>query len=124
MDGLPTAANNAGNSFYGIKNNSGQLWIGYTEPAADKADNSFSGGVKKNWDRGIYIGSGTAYISKGAISFNAGGGIDNQGTLTVSGGNINSNKAQWGGGIFNGGTLTISGNATINSNQATKFSCI
>ena len=119
VDGLPTAANDAGNSFYGIKNNSGQLWIGYTEPAADKADTSFSGGVKKNWDRGIYIGSGSVYISKGAISFNAGGGIDNQGTLTVSGGNINSNKAQWGGGIFNGGTLTISGNATINSNEAT-----
>ena len=119
VDGLPAADNNAGNSFYGIKNNSGQLWIGYTEPAADKADTSFSGGVKKNWNRGIYIGSGTAYISKGAISFNAGGGIDNEGNLTISGGNIDNNKTTNGGGIFNGGTLTISGNATINSNQAT-----
>ncbi|MBR5965719.1 MAG: leucine-rich repeat protein [Treponema sp.] len=119
VDGLPTAANNAGNSFYGIKNNSGQLWIGYSEPAADKADTSFSGGVKKNWNRGIYIGSGTAYISKGAISFNAGGGIDNEGNLTISGGNIDNNKTTNGGGIFNGGTLTISGNATINSNEAT-----
>lgn len=119
VDGIPTASTNAGNSYYGIKSSSGQLWIGYTEPATDKADASFSGGVMKNWDRGIYIGSGYAYISKGEFSFNAGGGIDNEGNLTISGGNINNNKAGYGGGIFNGGTLTISGNAAINNNEAT-----
>lgn len=119
VDGIPTASTNAGNSYYGIKSSSGQLWIGYTEPATDKADTSFSGGVMKNWDRGIYIGSGYAYISKGEFSFNAGGGIDNEGNLTISGGNINNNKAGYGGGIFNGGTLTISGNAAINNNEAT-----
>ena len=118
-DGLPADASNAANSRYGIKISSGQLWIGYSEPAADKADTSFSGGVKKNWSRGVYISAGAAYISKGEISNNAGGGIDNEGTLTISGGNIDNNKAPTGGGIFNGGTLTISGNATINSNQAT-----
>jgi hypothetical protein len=60
----------------------------------------------------------------GDTAFNAGGGINNSGTLTVVQSTINGNKATsaqflaLGGGISNGGTLTVI-NSTISGNQAT-----
>jgi hypothetical protein len=53
----------------------------------------------------------------------AGGGIDNEGTLTVAGSTISGNLARdglfgtVGGGIYNGGTLTVT-NSTISGNSA------
>jgi predicted outer membrane repeat protein len=51
------------------------------------------------------------------IGFN-GGGIYNNGTLTLTRSTLSSNKAQGGGGIFNGGTLTLI-HSTVSGNSAT-----
>lgn len=52
-------------------------------------------------------GSGTI---KGGKNSSGGGGIQNLGTLTISGGTIRENTStSWGGGIHNEGTLNISG---------------
>ena len=52
-----------------------------------------------------------------------GGGIANDGTLTVTDTTIEDNTAMYfGGGIFNGGTLTITGSA-IESNTITNSCC-
>jgi hypothetical protein len=47
---------------------------------------------------------------------NAGGGIDNMGTLTVNHSVVTGNRTCFGGGIYNGGTLTIN-NSTISGNS-------
>ena len=69
---------------------------------------------------------GTAIINGGVISNNNatgmfdgdGGGIYNEGTLTIAGGTITENMAEdWGGAIFNKGTLTLTG-GTITGNKA------
>ena len=53
------------------------------------------------------------------ISNNDGGGIGNDGTLTIEGeSTVSSNSAYDGGGIYNGGTLTIEGKSTISGNVA------
>jgi hypothetical protein len=46
-----------------------------------------------------------------------GGGIDNNGTLTVTNTTISGNSAGYGGGIYDSGTLTIT-NSTITGNSA------
>lgn len=81
---------------------------------------------------GLTISNGDGYASFGDSGPMAGfgGGILNQGTLTVSGCTVSDNGSQWsdggfpssfsvsnGGGIYNDGTLTISG-CTISGNQA------
>lgn len=58
-------------------------------------------------------GSGT--ITGGNNTGNA-GGILNEGTLVLSGGNITGNFAATGGGIYNGGTLQMSGAPTVKNN--------
>ena len=66
---------------------------------------------------GITISGGSA---TGDLPNSAGGGIANEGTLTISGSTVSSNSAEQtsGGGIYNRqSTLTISG-STINSNSA------
>lgn len=85
---------------------------------------------KADYGGGINIGShGTCTVSGGEIFANettgSGGGIRNQGTLTVNGNSvISGNKAKstvvhtGGGGIYNGGTLTIEGNSKISNNTA------
>ncbi len=55
-------------------------------------------------------------IANGLISADAGGGILNNGTLTISNSTFSGNSAGGGGGIENGGTLTIS-NSTFSSNS-------
>lgn len=61
-------------------------------------------------------------ITGGNNSSNTGGGIYNEGTLTIIGGSITGNTCSFaidgGGGICNRGTLTISG-GTISNNYAT-----
>ena len=76
---------------------------------------------------GIFVYSGAkATINGGIISGNsgyseAGGGIYNEGTLTISGNAIiSSNSSRDGGGIYNKGTLNISG-GSIKDNQTTVY---
>jgi hypothetical protein len=64
---------------------------------------------------------GSLTITNCAISGNSaadyGGGIDNIGTLTMTGSTISGNEAPVGGGIENGGTMTLT-NCTISENTA------
>ncbi|MGD0548680.1 MAG: Ig-like domain repeat protein [Terracidiphilus sp.] len=48
---------------------------------------------------------------------NVGGGIDNLGTLAVTGSTVSGNSAARGGGIYNSGTLTATG-STVSGNSA------
>lgn len=61
--------------------------------------------------------------AQGAAATNGGGGIYNAGTLSLTGGAVNSNTASGaagsGGGIFNAGTLTLDG-VNVNLNSANR----
>ena len=56
----------------------------------------------------------------GGMTNGTGGGINNDGTLTVTNCTIANNSAAFGGGIYNDGILTVTG-STIESNSATEF---
>ena len=67
--------------------------------------------------------NGTLTILNSIISDNAaesGGGIYNNGTLTILNSIISDNPAEFGGGIYNNGTLTIL-NSIISGNKATNL---
>jgi len=69
---------------------------------------------------GVY-NDGTLTVTSTTVSGNSasqGGGIFNQGTITLTGTTIENNSATYGGGILNGGTLTDNG-STIENNSAT-----
>jgi hypothetical protein len=73
----------------------------------------------------LQIDSGTVAISgltltNGNLANDAGGGIANGGTLTLSNCTLSGNTAYAGGGIFNGGTLTLS-NCTLSTNAAVEL---
>ena len=91
---------------------------------------NFKGGVIKD-NTATYNGGGifndnncTVNMTDGRITGNyapTGGGINNYGTMNISGGTIISNTASGkGGGIYNGadGTLKISGNPQITGNTS------
>ncbi|MFI3228836.1 MAG: InlB B-repeat-containing protein [Bacillota bacterium] len=61
--------------------------------------------------------SGSTGTITGGNNDGYGGGIYNDGTLTMSGGSISGNNATNGGGIYNAGTLTLE-NVTISGNIA------
>lgn len=103
--------------------NRGQLTItdtsGGTEGVITGGKNSYAGGGIDN--------QGTLTIVKGRITGNStstnGGGINNQGTLNIQGGTITGNTAtENGGGIYHNGTavnsLNIQGAPNITSNTA------
>ena len=118
------AAADAGGQVIAVMNN-GKLTI------TDKADNS--GKITGGWayqGAGIYVYDGCSLtISGGTITGNRsdqiagggygyGGGVENHGTMTMTGGKITGNTAgQFGGGIHNEGTLTMTG-GTIADNTA------
>jgi fibronectin-binding autotransporter adhesin len=56
-------------------------------------------------------------VSTNAYPNNSGGGIYNQGTLTLSQSTLSGNSAEYGGGIDNHGTLTLD-EATLSGNSA------
>lgn len=65
-------------------------------------------GATLNVKTGSEISSNTAY--SGSIS---GGGIYNDGTVTMTGGTISSNTAATGGAIYNANSLTLNGSLSI-----------
>nr|MBA3711323.1 tandem-95 repeat protein [Pyrinomonadaceae bacterium] len=65
---------------------------------------------------GAIVGINNLTISHGKSSDN-GGGIFNEGTLTVTNSTISNNSAPFGGGIRNNGPLTVT-NSTISNNSA------
>jgi hypothetical protein len=68
----------------------------------------------------ISNGNGLASSSSVAPGDNHGGGILNQGTLTVSSCTVSGNSATYGGGIYNaGGTVTVS-SSTLSGNMASE----
>lgn len=70
-------------------------------------------------DAGITVSLLGLTISDGnAGSAALGGGIANQGTLTVQEITLSNNTAEFGGGVFNQGTLTVR-NSTVSENSAT-----
>lgn len=120
----------------GIYNNSGSIYLGYTElsgttPVAAAGENAFTGGVMGNYASdqggGIFMSGGKLYMNKGNISWNktetAGGGgvrVSDSAKMYMYDGNIEGNAAvSNGGGIYVGvnETLEISG-GTIKANTA------
>ena len=101
------------------------------------ADSTLAGAIingneaAKGFGGGVYIASGASVIAtnstigtSGSVN-NAvtGGGIYNEGTLTVNGGSIAYNTASASGaaagaGIYSNGTLIIKGNAVVSNNKA------
>jgi hypothetical protein len=68
---------------------------------------------------GIFNDMGNLTIYNCAISNNDGGGIENSGTLTITGAStVSGNTAFRGGGISNWSTLTITGASTVSGNTA------
>ncbi len=121
----PVPAADAGGQVIFVKNG-GQLTI------TDKSDNS--GKITGGWSfqgGAIYVSTGCSLtISGGTIignradqisggGYGYGGGVENHGTMTMTGGVISNNNAQWGGGIYNaeGASLTLKG-GTISGNTA------
>jgi fibronectin-binding autotransporter adhesin len=56
-------------------------------------------------------------LSNGNVAHSSGGGIRNEGTLTVTNSNLSGNSASLGGGIHNVGMLTLS-DSTLSGNSA------
>jgi hypothetical protein len=100
--------------------------------------NSFSllvrGGYGGNGQGGgLYVNGGSLTIARSTIASNQaiggepgaygdysgyseGGGLSNSGTLTLTGGTLSGNSADFGGGIGNTGTLTVTG-STLSGNS-------
>jgi len=56
----------------------------------------------------------------GGMTNGSGGGINNDGTLTVTNSTIENNAAEFGAGIYNDGILTVTG-SMVETNSATEF---
>ncbi len=72
---------------------------------------------------GGILNNGTLTVTNSTLSGNsagAGGGIENSGTATLTNSTLSGNSAinQYGGGIHNAGTLTVT-NSTLSNNSAT-----
>jgi large repetitive protein len=67
--------------------------------------------------QGVTVTGGSAFTWTGFEESVSGGGILNQGTLTVTASAISGNSAEWGGGIYNLGTLTVT-DTLISANSA------
>lgn len=83
---------------------------------------TLSGGTVTGPGGGI-VNQGDLTVSNSTISGNSatttGGGIYSVGTLIITNSTVSGNSAANAGGIFNGGTLATVSNSTISSNSAT-----
>ena len=86
---------------------------------------AFKGLTIQNASGGGIVNNGTLTVTACTFSgntktigfFDAGGGIDNLGTLTVTGSTFSNNAADVGGALANDGTLTVTG-STFSNNAA------
>jgi predicted outer membrane repeat protein len=92
--------------------NSGGATISKSIIANNESDSSFGGGV---------VNEGSLTINNSSIHHNVteyvGGGIYNYGALTINNSTISYNSADWGGGISAGGTTALN-NVTVSHNSA------
>ncbi|MDY3559753.1 YDG domain-containing protein [Gemmata sp. JC673] len=99
----------------------GQLTL--TDAAQTTIDGGAGGGTLdgNNASRVLFVDTGASAalnhltITRGWADNSDGGGIYNQGTLTVSASTITNNGAYFGGGISNWGTLTVTGSTVANN---------
>ncbi len=109
-----TVSSNRGGAGGGILNDGGTLFL----ESSTVEDNTEGGGlVNGYWDPE----SSTATISNSTIRNNRvdgrGGGIENAGTVTISGSTVSENTANFGGGVWNWHILQLS-NSTVSGNSA------
>lgn len=80
-------------------------------------------GCELTFSGGTITGNRADQIAEGGYGF--GGGIENHGTTTITGGHIFGNTAgQYGDDIYQAGTLNIQGNPVINSLYLTSYTLI
>ena len=115
--GMPTAALNGDNSGTVLTVSSGST-VTLTNlllTGGQSSSNGYSGGGVIN--DGTLTLNGTAQVDNNAGTY--GGGILNWGTLTLNDtSHVNGNTAVVGGGIYNFGTLTLNGSSQVDGNTA------
>src|SRR5262249_13419791 len=93
--------------------NSGLLTVQSDTFASDHADGTLSTSNRQGGGAIFNASAGTVTVNSGLLTGNstgnAGGGIDKEGTLTVSGTTVEYNSALEGGAIYNVGSLAIYG---------------
>ncbi len=85
--------------------------------SASVADSTFTNNLAVDFGGGIY-NNGTLTVTNTTLADNQGGGIGNAGTLTLSNSTLSGNSSSGnGGGIWNDGPATVT-NTTISGNTA------
>ncbi len=109
------------NNTTGLNTNGGGVYVEQTG-VFNMYAGTISGNTATDNGGGVYVKDGTFAMSGGTVSGNggqSGGGVYvKDGTLDLSGGTVTGNTADGGcgGGVYNDGTLTVSGDARITGN--------
>jgi hypothetical protein len=106
--------NRAGDAGGGISNTGGTLTLDHSAATRNEAPNA-GGGI-------LNTGGGAAILTASRVHDNRGGGLYNDGAMTVAGSTISDNEATqgMGGGIeHRGGTLSLA-NSTVSGNAASE----
>ncbi len=119
IDGSTLSNNQAGNRGGAIFNSGGFMTM--TNSTVFNNQANLGGGIATNVDDN---GASQNNVSRSAILSNTatgdnGGGINNQGFLTLTNVTVSGNNANSGGGIYNSGNVANLTNVTIGFNQAT-----
>src|SRR5688572_30839251 len=118
---LSISGNNLSRVFFinsGVTATLDGITISNGNPSGDPFVNGDGGGIFNNGSLTVSNSTVSANRSDNGNSESRGGGIHSTGTLSVSNSTINGNNAWEGGGIFNEGIMTIS-NSTISGNAST-----
>lgn len=121
LSGLGITNGDAGGGSGGAIDNFGNLTL---DGCALSGNRAASGGAVENEAGASLTATSTNFSSNQAGTYTGttasyGGGVDNNGTLTVRGGFFSGNSATDGGGINNTGALAVGGGCTFDGNSAT-----